>query len=77
MKKIRCENLNEIILVLGGARALADLLDCSPSAISNWKATTGRVPSCHYALIALELDKRGYQAPWHLFTFTGIGDEAA
>ena len=78
-KPIRCESLDEVMFVIGGLDRMAKLVDCSKSAVCNWRGTAkgkrkgrGKFPAEHYAVIAMALHERGFYAPWRLFRFSGI-----
>jgi hypothetical protein len=72
---IRCRTLDDIVFALGGQQAVAELVGSGPSAVCNWRATNGRIPAQHYALVALALHDKGFYAPWSLFSFKGIADD--
>jgi hypothetical protein len=73
---MKCRKFDDVVWALDGNAGIAKILGISPSAVSIWRAS-GRFPSKHYALLAMALYSRGYHAPWSLFHFKGICDEAA
>lgn len=77
---IQCRDFDDVIYALGGVAGVARVVGCSSSAVCNWRASSGRFPPEHYALISMALYGQGFFAPWRLFRFTGIPpdlDEAA
>jgi len=77
---VRCQSLSDVVAVLGGARNTASIVGCTIAAVHNWgsaKTGSGLIPARHYAVIATELDERGFYAPWCLFHFTRIDRDAA
>lgn len=70
---LHCRNLADVIFVLGGLQATADLLGCSKQSVRNWKAK-GRFRAAHYVLIEKALSEKGFRAPLRLFNFIGLGE---
>ena len=74
---MRCRSFDEVMLALGGSRAVARITGTSKTAVSNWRVRNRLFPSKYYAVIAMALYDRGFYAPWGLFHFTGIDRDAA
>ena len=57
--------ISEVIRTLGGTKAVADMFDVVPSAVSNWRSL-GRFPARTYMQLTRKLKTKGKHVPAHL-----------
>jgi hypothetical protein len=61
------ETVGEVVDALGGTGAVADMVNNTDAAVSNWRSA-GRFPANTYILIRGELKKIGRRAPDSLWS---------
>jgi len=71
MPKKYLHRYDDVITVIGGVEAVADLVGKSHSAVSGWRTRTGLFPAQHFFAISRELREWGCDAPDDLFDFDG------
>jgi hypothetical protein len=59
----------EVVTALGGVTAVARLTGRTPSAVCNWRRTTGKFPPALYRKIGEPLKKKGYCADMSVWGF--------
>jgi hypothetical protein len=68
---------NDVLLVLGGATAVARLCTQQPPAVTNWRRERGRFPCKYYWTIRSALELAGFYPSLELFNFFRDREEAA
>jgi hypothetical protein len=62
-------SFDHVIQTLGGLKAAAALLRCTPAAVCHWRTRTGRFPARTHPRIDAELARKGATATRDLFDF--------
>jgi hypothetical protein len=71
MPRLHLHRFDDVVDVIGGVEAVANLVGESHSAVSEWRKRTGLFPARHFFLISRELREWECDAPDDLFEFTG------